>query len=297
MDQNAEKSTENDCELILSTAWYMLNSKFPVEIYREWIGHFLGNVKNAKLVIYTDRESEWVLEPHIKDPKNTTIKKIIKPMKQFYGYKYRKEWKENHAQNYLLNEKTEWKLNMLWNEKVHFVYETYEKKYHVEEEANRPTKKRRIYGWCDIGYFRCRPECRDIGEEEIQKWPSMEKLKELNPKKIYYARVNNDSEYIKDLFLRANIKSEAGIPLFEIPPTQNSIAGGFFLLSPEKITWWRNTYDTTLRRYFYFKLLVKDDQIILVDAIFSNMPKFYLIQTTDPSHDKWFQFQRYLLHS
>lgn len=68
-----------------------------------------------------------------------------------------------------------------------------------------------------------------------------------------------------------------------------------YLIAPENIEWWKNTYDNALKRYFFFKRLVKDDQIILVDAIFSNMSKFVLIQEQDPWKDKWFQFQHYLL--
>lgn len=97
------------------------------------------------------------------------------------------------------------------------------------------------------------------------------------------------------LFTMANLKSKDGLPMFDIPPTQNSIAGGFFLVDESKIEWLRNLYDSTLNMYFSHNKLVKDDQIILVDAIFSNMNKFHLIQTNNPIYDKWFQFQRFLL--
>ena len=41
--------------------------------------------------------------------------------------------------------KTDWKLNMLWSEKIAFVKKCYDNKYFPETDW---------YGWVDIGYFR-----------------------------------------------------------------------------------------------------------------------------------------------
>jgi hypothetical protein len=295
-----ENQQEIQKTLILSTSWYVFKSKFSKEIYEGWIQNMLSNVNNYKLVVYTDENSESFINPYLT---NSNIIKIIKPEQEFYTYRYKTEWIENHKKNDLLNESIDWKVNMLWNEKVHFVYETIQKGYHVKEKEEKE-KEEKIYGWCDIGYFRCR-NCeykddyisgyKDIEENEIKNWPNKSKLTDINPNKIYYARVNNDPQYINTLFTMANLKVKGGLPMFDIPPRQNSIAGGFFLVHESKIEWLRNLYDNTLKMYFSHNKLVKDDQIILVDAIFSNMNKFHLIQTNHPMHDKWFQFQRFLL--
>ena len=277
-------------KVILSTAWYQFKAKFDKDIYRKWIHNMLSNVNNYKLVVYTNEESNPYVLPYTSNP---NIKLVIKEEQEFYGYKYKKEWKANHERNELLNQKVDWRVNMLWNEKVHFVYETVTNGYFVDaNETGSKDKTETIYGWCDIGYFRCRTT--DITQSEISGWPNPEAITKVKiNSKIYYARVNNDSEYIKHLFTIANTKSAAGMPVFDIPPTQNSIAGGFFLISKANLLWFREEYDKTLKRYFFFNTLIKDDQIILVDVIFSNMARFTLIQTKE-DQDKWFQFQRFL---
>ena len=60
-------------------------------------------------------------------------------------YKYKNKWIKNHTLNSSLNNKSEWKLNMLWAEKTHFVNDVCKNNYF------QPTD---YYGWCDIGYFR-----------------------------------------------------------------------------------------------------------------------------------------------
>jgi hypothetical protein len=90
-----------------------------------------------------------------------------------------------------------------------------------------------------------------------------------------------------------NNKNSIGLPKKEIPADQTSIAGGFFYLHKDKIDWWANTYDTKLQLYFKNNYLVKDDQIILVDCILSNLDKFTLFRE-NINCDNWFMFQRIL---
>lgn len=59
------------------------------------------------------------------------------------------------------------------------------------------------------------------------------------------------------------------------------------------IEWWKTKYDTTLNTYFKNGYLVKDDQIILADCIFSNFDKFALHYESS-RFDNWFMFQRLL---
>ena len=62
-----------------------------------------------------------------------------------------------------------------------------------------------------------------------------------------------------------------------------------------QINWWKETYDERLQKYFVNNYLVKDDQLIIVDCIFSNIDKFSLQKEDDDAYDNWFLFQRLLL--
>jgi hypothetical protein len=208
---------------------------------------------------------------------------VLKPLTECYNYKYKDYFIENQLRNRLLHY-IDWKLQMIWAEKIHFVSDAYSKGYFQSE----------WYGWCDIGYFRGRPN--DIQVGSIQHWPNPEKIAKLDTEKIYYARVNNDNKYFWGLVKHILQKNDNGLPSVPIPENQVSIAGGFFLIHYTKIYWWRNTYDDKLIAYFHNDYLVKDDQIIVIDCIANNFPHFHLVQESDPKYDNWFLFQRYLLN-
>lgn len=264
--------------ITFSSCFYIIKSKFDPNIYIQWMNNFISIVNNFNLVIYTDQNSC----KYINTMENPRIKVILKPIDQFYNFKYKDYWIENHKKNILLNDKSCWELNMLWSEKIWFVNETIERKYF-------DTK---FYGWCDIGYFRDRHD--DTHTINLRNWSNIEKINLLDKNKIYYACINNDNGYMNYLYKIANNKNENGLPVQEIPPTQNSIAGGFFIVHKDKINWWIKTYDSKLESYFKNNYLVKDDQIILVDCILSNLIDFTLFRENLPGLDNWFMFQRIL---
>jgi len=240
----------------------------------------LSNVNNYNLVIYSDDSSSLILNTYLQNPR---IRLIIKPYEQFYTYRYKDDWINNHEKNILLRERIDWKVNMLWNEKVHFVYETMQQKYFDTD----------FYGWCDIGYFR--GTNRDLHSTALSNWPSPDKLSMLDKDKIHYACVNNNNDCIYELWTLINDRNEVGVPTKEIPAHQTSIAGGFFISHKDKLEWWRNTFDSRLSLYFQHDYLVKDDQIIIVDCIFSDLNNFRLYKEENPTYDNWFLFQRLLL--
>jgi hypothetical protein len=130
--------------------------------------NMLSNVNNYSLVIYSDEPSSPYLQKYLHNPR---IKLIIKPHENLYNYKYKDYWIKNHEKNTLLNAHIEWQVNMLWSEKIHFVYETMYNKYFDTE----------YYGWCDIGYFRNR--WNDLNSTQLKQWPSAENITGLNKKK------------------------------------------------------------------------------------------------------------------
>lgn len=264
--------------ITFSTSWYIFKAKFDVTTYFHWIDNMLSNVNNYNLVIYSDDAGSQMLQKYLQNPR---IKLIIKPYEQFYTYRYKDFWIKNHERNEILREWVDWKVNMLWCEKVHFVYETMQQQYFSTD----------YYGWCDIGYFRGRN--MDLNKDELRDWPSYDIVNNLNRKKIYYACIKNNNEYMRELISIIQDKNVLGLPNQEIPAHQNSIAGGFFIAHKDKIEWWRDTFNERLLLYFQNNYLVKDDQIIIVDCIFSNLKHFCLCKEENPKYDNWFLFQRY----
>jgi len=267
--------------LTISSCFYIIKSKFEPNIYIDWMNNFISIVNNFNLIIYTDENSI----KHIDIKNNPKIKIILKPLEEFYNYKYKDFWVKNHEQNMLLNENTSWELNMLWSEKIWFVKETIERKYFNSE----------FYGWCDIGYFRNRnEEYFDSPLSSLNNWPSINKIKSICNNKIIYACINNDNKYTNYLYKLINSKNKNGLPIQPIPVIQQSIAGGFFILQKEIIDWWSKTYEYKLKLYFENNYLVKDDQIILADCIFTYPEYFSLFRENNFPYDNWFMFQRIL---
>ena len=263
--------------ITFSSCFYIIKSKFDANQYLQWLSNLVYIANNFNLVIYTDEYTRKFI-----DTKNKpNIKVIIRPLEQFYLYKYKEQWISNHVKNYLLKDRIEWSVNMLWSEKLWFVNETIKNNYFDTE----------FHGYCDIGYFRNRGN--DTPINQLKQWPNNDKIVSLDKNKIYYARVNNDMNYINFLFGLINTKNNIGLPLNKIPDDQVSIAGGFFLCHRDKISWWCETYETKLKLYFDNDYLVKDDQIIIIDCIFSNMKHFKLNEEAG-WYDIWFMFQRLL---
>lgn len=274
--------------ITFSSCFYIIKSKFDPSIYIYWMNNFISIVKHFNLVIYTDVNAV----KYIDTKGNSRIKVVIKPLDQFYHYAKKELWIKNHEKNEYLNDRIDWEVNMLWSEKIWFTKETIEKKYFETD----------FYGWCDIGYFRNRTN--DLHTLYLDNWCNSNSetnndfrdLLEKNKNKIMYACINNDFNFLNWLKQIVNNKGELGLPLQPIPPTQNSIAGGFFVLHKDKISWWTKTYDSILKKYFENNYLVKDDQIILANCILDEDLKehFTLFIENNVSYDNWFMFQRIL---
>jgi len=270
--------------ITFATCWYNMKSKFNKNTYKNWITNFLYNVDNFNLVIFTNKESFSFINEII-NKNNTHIKIIIKEFEEFKTWNKRKNWIENHNNNNTLNFKsrwnTDWKLNMLWNEKISFV--KYVKDINIFDTE--------WYGWCDIGYFR---GGNGLTTQDIKHWPNNTKISALNNGKIYYGLPGNRSDLNKYVKMLID-KNEKGFPKQLIPIEQISIAGGFFLSNKEQIDWWYNIYYTRLYEYLDNNILVKDDQYIIIDCIANNLKKFSLIEEENAFKDRWFVFQNYLL--
>ena len=266
------------------TCWYKLKSKFDENIYKNWMSNFLNNVNNFNLVIYTNKESYGLIES-IVDNTNNKIKIVIKEYEHFKTWEKKELWMITHSLNDSFNNKSiwniDWKLNMLWSEKINFVNEVIKNKYFETE----------WYGWCDIGYFR---GGNNLSQEQISQWPNPRKINELNKSKIYYGLPGSKTDINNYIRMLLN-KNNMGFPINMLPLMQISVAGGFFLINREKIQWWYNKYYTRLYEYLDNKIVVKDDQYVIIDCIANNLKEFKLIEEKDPNKDKWFVFQSFLV--
>jgi hypothetical protein len=269
--------------ITFSSCFYIIKSKFSPTLYVEWMNNFISIVNEFNLVIYTDQISV----KYINTNENPKIKVVIKPLEDFYNYKYKTYWIENHKNNRCFNAdsrfNTDWQLNMLWSEKVWFVNETATNKYFDTE----------FYGWCDIGYFRNRPV--DLNTSYLSKWPTASSILTLDKTQIYYGCVNNYDNYLDYVHTLINKKNEKGLPVNPIPTHRSTVAGGFFILHKDKVDWWTITYNLKLKLYLMNNYLVKDDQTILEDCIFSQQTHFSLVREKTAKYDNWFMFQRLLM--
>ena len=258
--------------ITFSTCWYSLKAKFPERIYEEWMDNLLSNVKHYNLVLYTDNNRLF----SSKYGENKRICIVVKALNEFYNDRHKDFWRENHNRNPLLNRKVEWEVNMLWAEKVHFVEETRTRLYFPKTE---------YYGWIDIGYFRCRPNL-DTPKEKLCDFGHPDKVRKLDKHKIHVALVNSNNKYIQEL----SMLIQKG---FSIPSDQISIGGGCFIGEYEKMGEWKRMFTEKMESYITKNRLIKDDQIIIADCVFSQLSNFQ-IHTEKGPYDSWFLFTRVL---
>ena len=270
-------------KVILSTCWYEFKAKFNKEIYYQWMDTLLTNVNNYYLVIYADATSKDNLIRYCNNP---NIKIVVKKTEDFYMHRYKNEWEQNHNKNVLLNDKTDWRVNMLWSEKIFFVKDTIANRHFIDTADTDL-----FYGWIDIGYFR-ETYLRNK-DSVLHNWPNIDTITKLDKTKVYYSLVNHNDHFLQYLNSIIVNKNEKGLPILEIPPNQVSIGGGFFITASSNIDWWALTYETKLKLYFDNNYLVKDDQIIIADCVFSDINRFCLIREDDSKYDYWFVFARY----
>lgn len=265
---------------IIITSWYKLSSKYSNKDYEQWISIFLLNITKCKIIIFTNNESLSYVEKY----SNENISIILHEYENFYCNKWHDKWIINHQKNNFLNHKSshniDWKVNMVWNEKVHMINMV---------ANNYPDND--IFIWCDIGYFRC--EKNDISIDDIKRWPNLDTINNIDTDKIYYGKTCHNIIY-NHLLNYVNEITVSNFHTKTIPPNQISISGGFFIIHKSNIEWYYRTYYEMLKIYFQHNLLIKDDQIILLHIIATNQNRFHII-SNDGNSNPWFTFQHYLL--
>lgn len=261
-----EKYKSDKTEITFATCWYSVHSKFSAETYAKWMQNILKHVCGFNLVIFTNEESKHMVEKYVTKSDKNRIKIIIREYEEFHTFQWKDKWIQNHTKNHSINETTDWRLNMIWSEKIHFVRD-------ATKIFDSP-----FYGWMDIGYFRDNPV--------PTKWPN---TSNMSLDKIMYAIVCDDGEF-RELKSIVKNENEQFLPRVPIPPGQLSIAGGFFVSHKNNLEWWHETYYSRLQRYFENDYLVKDDQMIILDCIIHNESMFELGKNDSKKHsaERWF---------
>ena len=297
--------------ITFSTCLYQLKNRHGKSLHIEWMRGFIQIVKRFYLVIYTDHETSLIIHDEMNKIQNKAIKSnikvVIKPYTEFYNNKYADFWKRNNENpNCKLYDTTDWRLNMLWCEKVHFVHQTMTGNY-----FDRATE---YYGWCDIGYFRdtLAKSTSDYANIIREHWPNTEKINRLNKNLVYYG-CNVKPDHIKfalkyhfQYFDPSKTNAVADIPSEVYNKKAHFISGGFFITSREKMKWWIDTFQTALEKHMEQNAVIQDDQQIISYCVFKN----YMSATSDQDHkvhycimkvnetqpDKlWFMFRDILL--
>jgi hypothetical protein len=268
---------------------------------------FIHIVNRFYLVIYTDEDSSKIIIDEINKIQNDTVKSYIKvftkPYTDFYNYKYAEYWKNNNNNpECKLYDVADWRLNMLWCEKVHFVNQTMEGRYF---DTNTD-----YYGWCDIGYFRDTLAKSGYANLIRERWPNPAKLNALDITQVYYGcniRPDHTSialKYYLEHFSPSNIDNKTGIPRTIYHKKAHLISGGFFITGREKMKWWVNTFQTTLEAYIAHNAVIQDDQQLISDCIFrhhissesGSERHFRIMKVNETLPDKlWFMFRDILL--
>jgi len=270
------------------TSWYTIKSKFPVIKYISWIKNLLSITNNFNLIIFTNKESYQLIEKLIDKPK-PNIYIIFKNFEQFYTYKFANFWIKNHEKsNMELHKVTDWKLNMIWNEKIFF----------IKEAVQLQIYKTKYYGWCDIGYFRNEPN--NIHIKYLSNWPNNNILSNFHSLIHYGCVQTNKEEYElleKSYTEHYTNNNNSDKKLLEPNPDYNSVcfSGGFFILPSNIVKIYADLYNDKLTYYINNDFFIKDDQVMVADIIFNNRNLFYIHYDTNTTYNNWFMFQRLLL--
>ena len=281
--------------ITFSSCLYRLKNRHGNQLHLDWFRNIIRIVNRFYLVIYTCENDYNILIREIQQLDENTqqkIKVVIKPFTEFYNYKYKSFWIENNnnPQCATLYNITDWRLNMLWCEKVHFVKQTIEQKYFDTTE---------YYGWCDIGYF------RDIISDDIrEKWPNPDKLRDFDKERVYYGCI------IEPIYLRpayqyhvrhfhpSNIDNITGVPIVTYPAEAHMFSGGCYITGREKAVWWCDYFQRILEKYIRNKVVVQNEQHIIAHCVFiDETNNFCIIKSCKEicPVKLWFMFREFLL--
>ena len=291
-----------------------MKNRHGYEKHLNWFRDFIRVVNRFYLVIYTgEHEYETICNEIRKLGGDTQgkIKVILKPISEFHNYKYERFWMDNNARTECkLAEIADWRLNMMWCEKTHFVRETIENRYFDTE----------YYGWCDVGYFRdtlssgslSTPAAPRAYRERIREhWPNPNIINRLHKDKVYYGCNISPEKLYKGYTYNAQHfqntakmdDADTGIPRDLYHQGAHMLSGGFYITGREKALWWCCRFQEILELYIMNNAVIQDDQHIIAHCVFTTggsmpatNPDFCIIKINETNEDAlWFLFRNFLL--
>lgn len=291
----------NSPNITFTSCLYRLKNRHGVWLHLKWFRNFIRIVNNFYLVIYTSENDYNVIINEIQELHEDiqqNIKVIVKPFSEFHNYKYERFWidNNNNPNCVSLYNVSDWRLNMLWCEKVHFVKHTITHNYFDTE----------YHGWCDIGYFR---DTTNL-DEMRNKWPNKDKISRLHKDRVYYGCNISDKHlhfgynYHINHFHPLNLDEKTGIPRNVYLHNAHIISGGFYITGREKALWWCEHFQEILEKYIKNNIVVQNEQHIISHCVFINErgknhrnPNFCIIKSvTETDQEKlWFMFREMLL--
>jgi hypothetical protein len=220
------------------TAFYLIQSKFTPDKYKEWISNFLQLKMNC--IIFTNLYTKkWLETCFGKVLSSTNFKIEVMEMEDFITYKY--DWDKQYDMD---NEKYHTKeLYMIWNEKINFLKIAYQK---------NPFQTK-WFLWCDMGSLR----------QKIffdQNFKSSNILSQLDQSKTYFFRIF--CEYHNNTYFINNLKKYdcEGIDL-------NIVQGGFILTNLESCNHIHLEFYDLLNKLYDKGLFIGKDQCCYLSMV------------------------------
>ena len=282
--------------ITFSSCLYRMKNRHGYEKHMNWFRDFIQIVNRFYLVIYTGETEYDAICNEIRklgDDARGKIKVIRKPFSEFHNYKNERFWMDNNARpECKLAKIADWRLNMLWCEKTHFVRETIENRYFDTE----------YYGWCDVGYFR--DTLSSAYRERIREhWPNPNIINRLYKDKVYYGcNISPENLYKGYTYNAQHFQNTAKRDVYH--PSAHILSGGFYITGREKALWWCCRFQEILEHYITNNEVIQDDQHIIAHCVFTTNrgstpgtnPDFCIIKINETNEDAlWFLFRDFLL--
>lgn len=248
------------------TAYYRFTSKHTHDKYEKWMDNFLKFVATPIVVFSDENSSKYVFERR----GNLPMRLIIKPISEWYVYKYLELWKKHllmdHEHYHNIN------LYMIWNEKTNFVKEAIDKNYFNTE----------YFLWCDVGCFRFDQQKRMI---PYSYWPHVNRFKKDKLTVLSVVPFNRDEKIILGNGLTPSFKYV------------NRIGGTMFGGHKDVVMKWHKLYYDHLELYFQHNYFAGKDQSVMATVVVKYPELFDVVQSPPGfvEDKQWFYLQPYLL--
>jgi len=254
-------------EYTIVTAFYLMNSKFNPNKYKEWIINFL-NLK-TKCVLFTNKETKEWFDNWVSLPNNIKVEML--EFDEFITAKY--DWNKQYEMDIEKEKGHSRELYMVWNEKINFLKKAiminhYQTKWFI---------------WCDIGSMRTK-----IFNNSKFDFTKSKTLGVLDETKSYFFRIFNTRFSVENdkFFIENKTK------YVEKQCDLNIVQGGFILTNIKIYEKLHTEFYGLFHKLYNNNLFVGKDQLVYLSLVTksSNTKVIEIIsnQFIDILNDVWF---------